>query len=87
MRNSVVFLDYVRCATILLLLVLVKDFIVFFFICNHYFTEREYIIILRKEFIERWRNYFQNSCMRNISVSRLTFDTKNIFSIVCFICT
>lgn len=30
MRNSVVFPDYVRCATILLL-VLVKDFIVFFF--------------------------------------------------------
>lgn len=43
MRNSVVFLDYVRYATILLLLVLVKDFIVFFFICNHYFTERERI--------------------------------------------
>lgn len=44
MRNSVVFPDYVRCATILLLLVLVKDFIVFFFfICNHYFTERERI--------------------------------------------
>lgn len=44
MRNSVVFLDYVRCATILLLLILVKDFIVFFFfICNHYFTERERI--------------------------------------------
>lgn len=51
MRNSVVFLDYVRCATILLLLVLVKDFIVFFLyviiisqngnVYNH-FTERIY---------------------------------------------
>lgn len=52
MKDSVVFLDYVRCATILLLLVLVKDFIVFFFlyviiisqngnVYNH-FTERIY---------------------------------------------
>lgn len=83
------FLDYVEWVTILLLLVLIKDFhIGFFFLYVIIISQLETcIIILWKEFIERWRNYFQNSCIRNISVSRLTFDTKNIFSIVCFICT
>lgn len=82
------FLDYVEWVTILLLLVLIKDFhIGFFFLYVIIISQLETcIIILWKEFIERWRNYFQNSCIRNISVSRLTFDTKNIFSIVCFIC-
>lgn len=81
------FLDYVEWVTILLLLVLIKDFhIGFFFLYVIIISQLgTCIIILWKEFIERWRNYFQNSCMRNISVSRLTFDTKNIFSIVCFI--